>query len=119
MNIQILKNASKQWLIILFLLLLSFALVIDFPVANTPNLFSVRNAEARLGRPASPNSAAGVHRRTKKRTARRVAAGTRVRTLPAGCTTVIKRGVNYHSCGGVYYRPYYEGNTVVYVVENP
>jgi hypothetical protein len=119
MNMHILKNSSNQWPIILFLLSLSFALVIDFPVADTPNLFSVRKAEARVGRPVSPHSAAGVHRRTRRRTTRRVAAGTRVHTLPAGCTTVIKRGVNYHSCGGVYYRPYYEGNTVVYVVENP
>ncbi len=119
MNIHILKNLSKQRPTLLFLLLLSFALVIDFPVADTPNLFSVRNAEARLGRPASPHSVAGAHRRTKKRTARRVATGTRVHTLPAGCTTVIKRSVKYKSCGGVYYRPYYEGNTVVYVVENP
>ena len=119
MNIYILNNSSKHWPLILFLLVLSFLLVIDFPVADTPNLFSVRNAEARLGRPASPNSVAGAHRRTKKRTARRVAAGTRVHALPAGCTTVMKRGVKYHSCGGVYYRPYYEGNTVGYVVESP
>jgi hypothetical protein len=89
MNMHILKNSSNQWPIILFLLSLSFALVIDFPVADTPNLFSVRKAEARVGRPVSPHSAAGVHRRTRRRTTRRVAAGTRVHTLPAGCTTVI------------------------------
>jgi hypothetical protein len=101
------------------MLLLLFVLVIDFPVIDSRNLSSVRNAEAVVGRPASPTSVAGVHRRTRRRTARRVAVGTRVYTLPAGCTTVIMRGVRYHSCGGVYYRPYYEGNTVVYVVENP
>ena len=119
MNIHNLKNASKPWSLIVFLLLLPFVLVIDFPVADTSNLFSVKNAEARLGRPASPNSVAGVHRRTRRRTARRVSAGRRVRTLPAGCTTVIRRGVKYHRCGGVYYRPYYEGNTLVYIVVNP
>jgi hypothetical protein len=32
---------------------------------------------------------------------------------------VIKRGVTYHHCGGVHYRPYCQGNTVVYVVEEP
>ena len=45
-----------------------------------------------------------------------VVIGTRVAVLPAGCTTVITRGITYHHCGGYYYRPYYEGTTVVYVV---
>lgn len=45
-----------------------------------------------------------------------VAVGTRVATLPSGCTTVVTDDVTYHHCGGVYYRPYYEGTTVVYVV---
>jgi hypothetical protein len=112
-------NVRKQRATFVFLFLLSFVLVIDFPVADTFILFSVKHAEARLGRPASPNSVAGVHRRTRRRTARRVTTGRRVRTLPAGCKTVTMRGVKYHNCGGVYYRPFYEGDRVVYVVENP
>jgi len=40
--------------------------------------------------------------------------------LPVGCiTTVVLGGINYYRCGGVYYRPYYEGTTVVYVVHTP
>ena len=119
MNIYISKKLSKLRSILIYMFVLFFALLFDFPVADTPKISLVKNAEARVGRPASPNSVAGVHRRTRRRTARRVAAGTRVRTLPAGCTTVITRDVKYYSCGGVYYRPYYEGNTVVYVIENP
>lgn len=42
--------------------------------------------------------------------------GTRVRTLPAGCTTVVTAGVTYHHCGGTYYQRYYQGADVVYVV---
>lgn len=42
--------------------------------------------------------------------------GTRVATLPRGCTTVVRYNVSYHHCGGVYYRPYYQGTTLVYVV---
>jgi hypothetical protein len=38
--------------------------------------------------------------------------------LPSGCTTVVTDNVTYHHCGGVYYRPYYEGTKVVYVVVN-
>ena len=45
-----------------------------------------------------------------------IAIGTRIATLPRGCTTVYRYGVTYHHCGGVYYRPYYEGTQVVYVV---
>ena len=120
MNIHISKKSSKQWPILVFLLFISFALLFDFPVADTPNLSLVRNAEAVVGRPASPNSAAGVRRRTRRRTTRRrVARGTRVYVLPTGCTTVITGGVKYYICDGVYYRPYYEGTTVIYVVENP
>ncbi|MGI9318416.1 MAG: hypothetical protein ACR2QW_13890 [bacterium] len=42
--------------------------------------------------------------------------GTRIATLPRGCTTVYSYDITYHHCGGTYYRPYYEGTQVVYVV---
>lgn len=42
--------------------------------------------------------------------------GSVVSTLPTGCRTVITAGVTYHSCGGTYYRRYYEGTNVTYVV---
>ncbi len=45
-----------------------------------------------------------------------IAVGTRVATLPRSCTTVVRYNVTYHHCGGVYYRPYYQGTTLVYVV---
>jgi len=50
-----------------------------------------------------------------------IALGTRVATLPRGCTTVVTTDdVTYHHCDGVYYRPYYEGTKVVYaVVDEP
>jgi hypothetical protein len=102
------------------LVLIFLVLVLGFPLPNMTNSVLFGVAEARIGRPASPGSAAGVHRRHTRRTVRRhVAVGTRVHTLPAGCTKVVKRGVSYYRCGGVYYRPYYEGNRVVYVVEEP
>ena len=93
------------------------------------------DAHARVGRPATPGSVAGVARRTSRRTVRRhhghhhhrgaavavgvttaVVLGTRVATLPPSCTTVITAGVTYHQCSGTYYRPYYQGAEVVYVV---
>jgi len=39
-------------------------------------------------------------------------------TMPKTCTTFIQGGVTYRQCGSSYYRPYYQGNTVVYQVVN-
>ncbi|MFC1776796.1 hypothetical protein ACFL3I_05595 [Pseudomonadota bacterium] len=73
--------------------------------------------EARVGRPATPASVAGVRRRTRRRTRRRVYVGMSLAYLPYGCTTTMMRsGVNYHYCGGIWYQPQYQGTTVVYVV---
>ncbi len=119
MDIYILRDLlkSRPWLIFLFVLLLMLAL--EFPVFDIPLNFLDKKAEAIIGRPATPGSVAGVHRRTRRRTVRRIAVGTRVYALPTGCTKVITHGVTYYHCGADYYRPYYEGTTVVYVVENP
>lgn len=45
--------------------------------------------------------------------------GSYYRTLPPGCTVVVKGGVSYHYCGSVYYQQTWSGNDVVYVVVNP
>ncbi|MEP5566488.1 MAG: hypothetical protein ABJN62_01515 [Halioglobus sp.] len=75
--------------------------------------------EARVGRPASPGSVAGVRRRTRRRTRRRVYRNQRLYALPYGCnTTRVRAGVNYYYCGGIWYRPTYQGATVVYIVED-
>ena len=111
-------SMSRSGLVCLFVLVLMF--VIDFPVVDIPKIPIVKDAEAVIGRPATPGSAAGVRRRTRRRTRRRVVRSTRVYVLPAGCTKIISAGVVYYHCGGVYYKPYYEGNTTVYeVVDAP
>lgn len=70
--------------------------------------------EARVGRPASPVSVAGVARRTTRRVIRRTSVY--IATLPAGCTTVSVNNVSVYSCGGVYYQPY-QGRYVVVVID--
>jgi len=76
-------------------------------------------ALARVGRPATPGSVAGVRRRTRRRTRRRVVVGMSLYSLPYGCSTTLMRGgVNYYYCGGIYYQPVYQGTTVVYVVDS-
>ncbi len=90
--------------------------------------FLVKDAEARLGRPLTPGSVAGVSRRTARRTTRRhiyvggaavaaaVAIGTVVVALPAQCTAVAYANVTYHNCSGVYYQPHLVGTQVNYIV---
>jgi hypothetical protein len=76
-------------------------------------------AEARIGRPATPASVAGVRRRTRRRTRRRVYRHMTLYSLPYGCaTTRIRAGVTYYYCGGIWYQPTYQGTTVVYVVQD-
>ncbi len=45
------------------------------------------------------------------------AAAAVVTTLPAGCKPEIRSGVEYQSCGGVYYRAAFQGENLVYVVQ--
>lgn len=75
---------------------------------------------ARVGRPATPASVAGVRRRTRRRTRRRVVIGMSMTSLPYGCggATVMYNGVPNYYCGGIYYQPQQQGNTVVYVVNS-
>lgn len=104
-------------------------------VSTAVLLFASSDALAIVGRPLTPVSYAGVARRTARRTvayqgaATAAAVGTGVAVgaaagaasaypvtgLPAGCSTTVTGGVSYQSCGGTYYRPYYQGPDVVYV----
>jgi IMP dehydrogenase/GMP reductase len=45
--------------------------------------------------------------------------GTIVAALPPGCVSAPIRGVNYFDCGGVFYRPAFQSNNLVYVVSQP
>ncbi|WP_289020532.1 DUF6515 family protein [Desulfobacter postgatei] len=62
----------------------------------------VKQAEARVGRPVTPISVAGVARRTTRRTIRRTAVY--VSVLPIGYSTVVISGVTLYHYGGVYYQ---------------
>lgn len=73
----------------------------------------VAPAEARVGRPLTPVSVAGVARRTTRRAIRRSAIY--VNTLPRGCATVVVNGASLYQCGATYYQPYGAQFVVVYV----
>jgi hypothetical protein len=47
------------------------------------------------------------------------AVGSMVTTLPGGCVQEVQGQVAYQKCGSVYYRPAFQGNNLVYVVQLP
>lgn len=60
-------------------------------------------AIAKVGRPLTPGSAAGVARRTTRRTIRRTSVY--VSRLPAGCVKTSVNGTSVWYCGARYYQP--------------
>ncbi len=103
------KTRAKAWIILIGCSLLAAGLLVDggFHIGMV-----VSEAEAVIGRPATPGSVAGVARRTTRRTIRRTSRY--VATLPRGCSTVVIEGTTLHHCGGTYYQPY--GNQFVVVI---
>lgn len=98
---------------LVLLLAFSFFLEVE-PVSIVLTGSLNTEAQARVGRPATPASVAGVARRTTRRTVRRT---TRyVAALPAGCARATLYGVAVWNCAGVYYQPY-GGRYVVVVFE--
>ncbi len=73
----------------------------------------ISEAQARIGRPATPGSVAGVSRRTTRRTIRRTSVY--VATLPKSCTVVVIEGTSLHLCGSTYYQSYNNQYVVVNV----
>ena len=69
------------------------------PIPGIHSLIS--SAEARVGRPRTPVSVAGVARRTARRSI--VETSTYVDTLPPDCTTVIIEDTTLWECDGEYY----------------
>jgi len=45
--------------------------------------------------------------------------GSTVPYLPPNCNSTVISGTNYFNCSGVYYKPGFEGNHIVYIVSQP
>ena len=92
--------------IIFIIAIVCSLLVSDFVSESLFNsrIFLKTEAEARIGRPLTPVSVAGVARRTTRRVIRRTSVY--AATLPVGCRTVVIEGTTLHQCGGTYYQPY-------------
>lgn len=87
---------------------------IELTGSTVPALSLVSQAEARIGQPWTPRSAAGVTRRTTWRVLRHTTAW--VAALPAGCVRTKVSGFDVWRCGGTYYRAY-QGRYIVVVVD--
>lgn len=96
--------------------LLALALTaVEIVGSAVPALSLVSIAEARVGAPWTPRSAAGVARRaTTWRVLRHTTAW--VAALPAGCVRTKVNGFDVWRCGGTYYRAY-QGRYIVVVVD--
>lgn len=134
------KSASK--IVFSAIVFASLALV-EIDMAKPFQITMMKEAQAVVGMPRTPVSVAGVARRTAVRTTAVVATsaavattaakpapvttgaattfpvGTVISALPAGCANVQLKGVTYFNCQGTYYRPAYQGQNVVYIVEAP
>jgi hypothetical protein len=73
-----------------------------FLMAGIVSLCVIPSAEARVGRPLTPVSVAGVARRTARRTI--IVTSVYVVTLPPACTTIVIEGTTLQQCGGTYYQ---------------
>ena len=93
------KIRAKVRTIVTGFSLLAACLLVD---GGFPSGIVVSKAEARVGRPATPGSVAGVGRRTTRRVIRR--STIYVASLPKGCTTVVIEGTTLQQCGGTYYQ---------------
>lgn len=126
---------------LLFLIILFLTLSIDFQYESNMEIKIITEAEAYYG--TGRRVARRTSRRTAARTTAVVSStnndpdvvvveqssqpaptttgtafpvGTTVSALPAGCTSISSQGKSYFNCGGVYYQPTYNGNSLVYVV---
>ncbi len=103
------NTRTKRW-IIAWGCLIAASFIVEgwYPVGRV-----VRDAEARVGRPATPGSVAGVARRSTRRSVRRTTMY--VATLPKGCSTVVIDGATLYQCGGTYYQSHDSQYVVVNV----
>ena len=104
------KIRTKMRTIVAGIVVVTAGLIIDSWVLSG---VIITDAQARIGRPMTPGSVAGVARRTTRRSIRRTAIY--AASLPTGCTTVIIEGTSLYQCSGTYYQSHNNQYVVVNV----
>jgi hypothetical protein len=74
-------------------------------------------ANAAAAQAAAANAAAAAA--AAQRAAAALPIGSTVPYLPPNCSSTVISSTNYFNCGGVYYKPGFDGNHVVYIVSQP
>ena len=74
-------------------------------------------ANAAAAQAAAANAAAAAAAAQKAAAALPI--GSTVPYLPPNCSSTVISGTNYFNCSGVYYKPGFEGNHIVYIVSQP
>jgi len=64
-------------------------------------------------------SSAAASAAAAQRAAASLPIGSTVPYLPPNCTSSVISGTNYFNCGGIYYKPGFQGNHIVYIVSQP
>lgn len=77
----------------------------------------VSAANAAAAQAAAANAAASAA--AAQRAAAGLPIGSTVPYLPPNCSSTVISGTNYFNCSGVYYKPGFEGNHIVYIVSQP
>jgi len=65
---------------------------------------------------AAAEQEAAAAQQQASQSASAVPIGTLVQALPGGCASVVVNNANYFNCAGVYYKPAFQGNNLVYAV---
>lgn len=122
---------ARRWVVGVWLALLAVAGVLEVPEEVRMALFPLHSEPAVA---ENYGTSRRVARRTSRRTSSRqnamhdaatpdvavvaVPAGAHyITALPGGCAATVVGAITYQQCGSVRYRPYYQGDTLVYVVE--
>lgn len=73
------------------------------------------NAAAAQAAAASAAAAAAA----AQRAAAALPVGSTVPYLPPNCSSTVISGITYFNCNGIFYKPGFEGNQIVYIVSQP
>ncbi|MCX7305510.1 MAG: hypothetical protein NTV73_14450 [Hyphomicrobiales bacterium] len=105
------KSVTKTALVALALLFGAGDFEVTGQQGGLPFFRIATDAQARVGRPLTPVSGAGVARRTTRRVIRR---GAVVVAVPNGCPYGSYYGYSLYYCGGTYYQRLGSGYVIVY-----
>jgi len=83
------------------------------------NAAAAQAAAANTAAAQAAAASAAASAAAAQRAAAALPIGSTVPYLPPNCNSTVINGTTYFSCGGVYYKPSYEGNHIVYVVSQP